>query len=334
VTGRELADRIDAWQRRTPPVAFALAVQRKFAADRGSRLAAVLAYYAFLSIFPAMLVFVTVLGYLLASHGNLRHELLDSAIAQFPVIGSALRDERQLRPLRGNVAAFVIGIAGALWSGMRAMQIAEDAMNDVWEVPLRDRPRFVQKRVRAALMLALIGTTLALTVALSNIAALLAVFWLARVVLLLATVVANIAAFSLAFHILTACRLRWRDVMPGAVLAGVGWLGVQLLGTWFVTRVINGATDVYGTFATVIGFLTLFFVQAQLSLWAAEVNVVWARRMWPRSLTGRNLTDADRRALLDEAGSIVRHAGQHVSVRFDGDASASAVERTTSPTRR
>lgn len=332
MTGRELADRFDAWQRRTPLAAFALAVQRKFASDRGGRLAAALAYYAFLSIFPAMLVFVTVLGYLLASHGDLRHQLLDSAIAQFPVIGSALRDERQLRPLRGNVAAFVIGVAGALWSGMRAMQIAQDAMNDVWEIPLRDRPRFVQKRVRAVLMLALIGTALALTVALSNVAALLAVAWLTRSALVIASVVANVATFALAFQILTANRLRWRDVMPGAVLAGIGWLGVQLLGTWFVTRVVKGASDVYGTFATVIGFLTLFFVQAQLTLWAAEVNVVRSRGLWPRSLTGRNLTDADRRALLDEAASSVRHVGQHVSVRFDGD--ASAVERTTSPTRR
>ena len=332
MTGHELADRLDAWQRRTPLAAFALAVQHKFASDRGSRLAAVLAYYAFLSIFPAMLVFVTVLGYLLASHGDLRHQLLDSAIAQFPVIGSALRDERQLRPLRGNVAAFVIGVAGALWSGMRAMQIAQDAMNDVWEIPLRDRPRFVQKRVRAALMLALIGTALALTVALSNVAALLAVAWLTRSALVIASVVANVATFALAFQILTANRLRWRDVMPGAVLAGIGWLGVQLLGTWFVTRVVKGASDVYGTFATVIGFLTLFFVQAQLTLWAAEVNVVRSHGLWPRSLTGRNLTDADRRALLDEAASSVRHVGQHVSVRFDGD--ASAVERTTSPTRR
>ena len=332
MTGRELADRLDARQRRTPPAAFALAVQRKFSSDRGSRLAAVLAYYAFLSIFPALLVLVTVLGYLLTSHGDLRRQLLDSALAQFPVIGSTLRDQSQLRPLRGNVVAFVVGVAGALWSGMRAMQIAQDAMNDVWDVALRDRPGFVHKRIRAALMLALVGTALVLTVVLANVAALLPVFWLARVVLLLATAVANIAAFSLAFQILTVNRLRWRDVMPGAVLAGIGWLGVQLLGTWFVTRVVKGASDVYGTFATVIGFLTLFFVQAQLTLWAAEVNVVRSRRLWPRSLTGRNLTDADRRALLDEAASSVRHVGQHVSVRFDGD--ASAVERTTSPTSR
>ncbi len=319
--GRErgLLDRLDAFQRRSRPLGFAVGVQRKFASDQAGRLAAVLAYYTFFSFFPLLLVVTTVLGWALASHSGLRTQLLDSVLAQFPVVGSSLRDQSSFQPLKGSATTLAVGIAGALWGGLRAMQAAQSAMNDVWDIPLRDRPNAIQLRVRALLVLAVVGAGLLGTVALANVATLSPVPAAGRVALLVGTVAADAATFLVAFQVLTARRLPWPDLVPGAVLAGIGWFVVQLAGTWFVTRAIKGAGDVYGTFASVIGFLTLFHIQAQIALWAAEVNVVWTRHLWPRSLTGRDLTEADRRAVIDEASASLRHAGEHLDVRFDDD---------------
>ena len=313
---RRLLGRLDDYQRRRPALGFVVGVQRKFVDDGASRLAAVLAYYSFFSLFPLLLVVTTVLGQALASRPGLRADLLDSVLAQFPVVGSSLRDAGTLHPLQGSFVTLAVGVVGALWGGLRVMQAAQAAMNVVWDIPLHERPNAVRARLRALLVLAVVGVALVGTVALSGLAALSPVALVGRVGLTAGTLVADALTFLVAFRILTARRLPWRRLAPGAAIAGAGWFVVQLAGTWFVARVIKGASDVYGTFATVIGFLTLFHVQAQVSLWAAEVNVVLAHRFWPRSLTGARPTDADRRVARDEAAARVDLPDATVDVRY------------------
>jgi membrane protein len=72
--------------------------------------------------------------------------------------------------------------------------------------------------------------------------------------------------------------------VPGAVLAAVAWEGLQAVGGYYVAHQLSGASQVYGLFAVVIGLLSWLYIQAQVTLLAAEVNVVLARRLWPRSL--------------------------------------------------
>jgi YihY family inner membrane protein len=313
---RRLLEGLDDLQRRHPALGFVVGVQRKFASNGAGRLAAVLAFYAFFSFFPLLLVVTTVLGRALASRPGLRTDLLDSVLAQFPVVGSSLRDKDTLHPLQGSLTTLLVGIVGALWGGLRAMQAAQHAMNDVWDVPRHERPNAINVRLRALLVLVVVGAGLLGTVALSSLAALLPVPAAGRIALVLGTLVADSLTFLVAFQVLTARKQPWGALAPGAAFAGVGWFAVQLSGTWFVARAIKGASDVYGTFAAVIGFLTLFHVQAQLSLYAAEINVVRARRLWPRSLTGRDPTDADRRAALDEANASIDLPGASVEVRY------------------
>ena len=310
-----LVDRIDAAQRRVPAVAFPLAVLRKFTNDRGGKLAAVLAYYAFLSIFPLLLVATAVLGRVLAGNADLQRRLLDSALSQFPVIGAQLTQAQELKA--SSLVAFVVGVIGALFGGLRAMQVAQDAMNDVWNISRRERPNFVRLRARALLVLVAIGGMLIASVVLSAAATQVPLALFGRLALVLGSVGANIVTFLLAFQILTIQRQPWRDLLPGAIGAGIAWWLLQILGAWFVDRALRNATEVYGTFASVIGLLALFHLQAMVTLIAAEVNVVLARRLWPRSLTGRNLTDADRRAALDEATASIDLPGASVDVRFD-----------------
>jgi uncharacterized BrkB/YihY/UPF0761 family membrane protein len=101
---------------------------------------------------------------------------------------------------------------------------------------------------------------------------------------LVVTVALNLVVFTAVFHLLVSLELPLRASFPGAVLAAVCWTVLQLVGSWFVSHEIRNATPVYGTFALVIGLLAWIQLGAMLTVFAAELNVVWARKLWPRSL--------------------------------------------------
>jgi membrane protein len=131
------------------------------------------------------------------------------------------------------------------------------------------------------------------------------------------TFLMNVALFSVAFRLLTVADVSWRDVLPGAIVAAVGWTILQLLGSYLVGRELSGATEVYGFFAIVIGLLWWIYLAAQLTLFAAEVNVVRSRGLWPRSMAPPPLTAEDRRALTRNAREEEQRPSESVDVRFD-----------------
>lgn len=269
----------DAFQQRHPALALPLAVVKKFGDDRGSNLAALIAYRAFFSLFPLLLLMTTVLGYLLADDPELRRSVVDSTLSQFPVIGEQL----EVSSLQGSGVALAVGIAGTLWAGFGVVLAGEEAIDRAWEVPDGDRPSFLASRLRALGLLVLLGGAMvASTVASGLVGG--ASGWLGVVGGLIVALALNVAVFIAVFHLLTSLELPLRASLPGAVLAAVCWTALQLVGAWFVSHEIRNATPVYGTFALVIGLLAWIQLGAMLTVFAAELNVVWARKLWPRSL--------------------------------------------------
>ncbi len=126
---------------RHPPLALLHALFRKHTEDRRNYLAAIVAYYAFLSIFPLMLVFVTVLGYALHGDADLQDSVLNSALADFPVIGPQLKNN--VHSLQGSGLALLIGVGIALWAGTGVCLALEHAFDQIWEVPSKRRANFV-----------------------------------------------------------------------------------------------------------------------------------------------------------------------------------------------
>lgn len=275
--------RLDLYQQRRTPLAFSVGVVKKFGDDHAGRLAALIAYYGFFSIFPAMLALVTVLGFVLEGRDDLRRDIADSALAQFPVIGSKISDQVS-QPLTGNTIALIVGVLGAVWAGMGAMQAAQDAMNEVWDVRRVKYPSFLVKRLRSIALLLLIVVFLAASSTISQLAVNVVSGILATIALFLATAACNVGMYLVAFRVLTVARLTWRRVLPGAVVAGVGYSILQVIGTVYITHTLKGAQETYGTFAIVIGLLSWIYLIAQLTMFAAEINVVAARHEWPRSL--------------------------------------------------
>jgi len=319
--------RFDAYQQEHRWVGLPLAVVYKFFDDQGGYLVALITYYAFLSLFPLLLVLVTTLGFVLSGDPALQQRVLESALAQFPVIGTQLG--QNVRSLRGNGVALVIGLAASLYGGLGVAQAAQAALNRVWAVPRNSRPNPLRARARSLLVLLVVGTGVLATTVVTGATATVGTFlpdpgYAVRVLTIAATTVLNALLLVLAFRLLTARAVALRDIRGGAIGAAVAWQVLQLVGGYYVADRLQGASATYGLFGIVLGLLGWLWLAALTLVLAAEVNAVRARRLWPRSLLTPftddvELTEADEAAYTSYAKSE-RHKGfQTVDVDFEGD---------------
>jgi membrane protein len=311
----EILRKVDAYQKRHALLAFPIAVVRKFGDDQAGNLAALIAYYGFFSLFPLLLVLVTVLGMVLRNNPDLQTRILDSALANFPVIGTEI--SRNIDALEGSGVTLAMGIALTLWSGLGVIKATQTAMNTVWNVPFEHRPNFLKSTLRALIMLGVLGVLTLASAAAGTIGGGSSQWWLV-VLGLVVSLVVNLFLFLLAFRVLTSENLTWSDVLPGAAVGSVAWTTLQALGGFYVSRELQGASDVYGTFAVVIGLLAWIFIGAELTLLAAEVNVVRKRHLWPRSLVQPPFTDADVEALTRYAKQEGRRPEERIDVEVQG----------------
>jgi YihY family inner membrane protein len=292
VTG--LLHRLDRWQRRREWLAFPFAVVKKFGEDQAGNLAALIAYYAIFSIFPLLLVLSTVLGYVLHGHSDWQNAVTNSALKNLPLIGN-----HHPAPLHGNVGALVVGLVLALWSGLGVAKTAQAAFDTVYLVPRTDRPNFLVAIPRALRVVAVGGLGLIATTALSS--AVTSVHALGdlelgpglRIIGIAFAIALNTALFAALFRWLTVRPVGWRDALPGAIMSAVALQVLQLLATAFISHKLKGANATYGNFGAVIVLLSWFYLQAQVVLLAAEVNVVRHYRLWPRSVSDPPATQAD-----------------------------------------
>jgi membrane protein len=307
--------KIDAWQRRHAPAALPVALAKKFREDSASSLAALIAYYAFFSLFPLLLVFVSVLGFVLQRDPSLREDVLHTALAQIPVVGAQIRD--QLHPLSGSGVALVVGLAGTLWAGLAVTVAVSHAFATIWDVPRVEQPSGLTARVRGVALLVVLAAAFIGSSAAAGLAAGGGIDPAGERAAAVAISLAADTGFFLAlFALLTPRPWRIRDLLPGVVVAGLGWLALQSLGGWYVDHTVAGASSTYGTFALVIGLLSWLWVGSQVLLVAAEANVVLRRRLWPRSLSG-TLEPADRVALERLAETMIADPRERIAVSFD-----------------
>jgi membrane protein len=287
----------DALQQRHAWLAVPVAVWKKFGDDQAGNLAALIAYYAFVAIFPLLLVLVTVLDLVLKNDPNLRDKLLNSALKQYPVIGPQLGSN--IGPLHQSGLALVIGLLGTFIGARSVATAMQNALNSVWEIPYQRRPGFPWSWLRSfglmlVIGLGLIGTTILSTIA-GGAGSVLPGFG-AKVLALAVSLVLNIGVFWLAFRLGTASEISWRQLRLGAIIGGIVWQILQAVGGYFISHQLAHASPSYGTFAVVLGLIAWLYLEAELTLYAVEANVVRAYRLWPRSIAPPPYTEPDRRA--------------------------------------
>lgn len=273
--------RVDRFQRRHRALAVAVAAARKFGEDRGSNLGAVVTYYTFFSLFPLLLVFLTVLGYVLHGDPSALTSVKSTVLARFPGIGPTIVGGH----LKGSGLALVVGIVICLYAGLGVTGSMGAALNRIWDVPRHEQPNFLRSRLRGLATLAVIGI---LFLAGSAASGIVGGGLSGPVVTVLGVVVSlalNLALFLITFRVLCAAAPPWRKLLPGAVLAALVWEALQLVGGLYIHHVAH-ADSAYGVFALVLGILAWLHLGSQATVYAAELNVVIERRLWPRALTG------------------------------------------------
>jgi len=312
---------VDQRQQRWPWLAFPVAVWKKFGDDQAGNLAALIAYYAFASIFPLLLVLVTVLDIVLAHHPALRQHILGSAFGQFPVIGTQLK--ANVHSLHETGLALAIGLVLTFLGTRGVAGAVQNAFNTAWGVPIARRPGFPWNALRSVAMIVVVGTGIIATTLLSGLAGGAAASVLsgpgAYVGAIAVSLLLNIGLFWFGFRLATASEVKRNELLLGAVLAAIIWQILQLLGGYLVSHDLSKSNSLYGVFGVVLGLLAWLYLQAEFTLYAVEAAVVKSRRLWPRTLVPPPLHEADRRAYEQYAQAQQRFPGQEIDTRIAED---------------
>lgn len=241
------------------------------------RNASVLSLFGFLTIFPLLLVATTILGFVLEDNEELQQRIIDGALENVPVLGEQLADDPAA--LTGSVGALAIGLLTALWSSTKAFVGLQLALDDVWEIHVDNRAGLAIQRGRALIGILIIGAAQLGSVAIVTLANRAAVDAASRVLLLGLSGAVNILIIAAMFRFLTSAQPTWREVIPGAVAAGVISTILQQFGTAIVRKITEDATETYGNFALVLGLITWIGLVAITVLMAAEMNaaLIWRR---------------------------------------------------------
>src|SRR6195952_57886 len=276
--------RFDEYQQTKPALALPLGVVKKFSDDEGGSMVSLIAYRAFFSLFPLLLLMVTILGFVLAGNDELREEVVTGTLSQFPIIGNQLKGGT----LHGSGIALAVGIVGSVLAGIGVILETESTFNRCWGVPKAGERGFVGSRVRAIGLLVVLGGLAVVSTVVSGLAAGGADFLGAggEVAGLVIATALNLVVFGAVFRLLTADTVETKALIPGVVVATIGWELLQVAGGWYISHEVKNASAVYGTFALVIGLLAWIHLGATFVVLGAETNVVRTRKLWPRPLFG------------------------------------------------
>jgi YihY family inner membrane protein len=264
-----------------------VAVVKKYGDDRGGSMSALVAFYGFLAVFPLLLLFVTITGIVLASNPAAEHRVVNSALSEFPVIGHDLSGS--INSISGAAPlAFTISLLSLLWASLGITNGLQQASATIWDVPRRNEANLVQRVLRGLLLLATIAAAVIGSAVLSGLTAVggglrdyPAASW---TVTLIVSAAINLGAYLVALHILAPEGTRWRQLIPGMLIGGIGWTVLETVGGLLVGHALKHAHQLYGFFGIVLGLVFWVSLGSQLFVYAGETNVVLARRLWPRHL--------------------------------------------------
>jgi membrane protein len=285
--GPQAVDTADRTQRRWPVLGFPLAVLTKFNDDQAGNLAALIAYYGFLALFPLLLLLTTVLDIVLRNNQDLRNRLINSALAQYPVIGPQIKLPGSLP---GSGLPLIFGAVFLLFGALGVARAMQNALCAIWGIPRDRRPKFPWAPLWSLALILTVGGGFVVTTFLSGLAGGVGHGTLigagSHVAAVAISFVLNVGMFWQGFRLATVRQVRWRDLLTGAMIAAVVWTALQLAGGYIVGHYLARAQELYGTFGIVLGLVFWLYLQAQVTVYAAEADVVRAKRLWPRPLPG------------------------------------------------
>ena len=316
-------DGLDRTQRRRSVLGLPIGVFFKFVDDQGPYLAAIVSFYATLAIFPILLLATSIFGFVLQGNPELQQRVLDSTLATFPIIGDELG-----RPdgLQGSTTGVIIGALAATYGSLGLGQALQNALNVAWSVPRNNRPNPIKLRLKSLALLSTSGLFVIATTTVSIIGSRSEVFGAAgntavQVLIRLANVILVGLLLTVVFRLAAARRHHLGTAAPGAFTVSILWLVLQEVGQIYTSQVLAGTKGMDAAFGLVLGLIGIIYIASFMGVIGIEVNVVLARKLWPRSIRTLfvdrpDLTDADRRAYASYAQAQRHKTSEEVQVAF------------------
>jgi uncharacterized BrkB/YihY/UPF0761 family membrane protein len=292
---------------------------KKFGDDNANLVVVALAWYGFTAIFPLLLVVVTVLGFVGAQ--SIGTGVINT-LHEFPVVGTSFNPASS-NALHGSTVGLVIGLVGLLYGAQGVTQTAQQAMATVWNIPQTQRTGFLPRLGRSLAGLFTIGIAFLINALVTTYATGGTSNYAVRIPVLIGLLIINCVLYFGSFTLLTAKVVGPRGLLPGAILGAIGFTALITVGTGLVTHQLKNASSTYGAFGSVIGIVAFLLLLAKLTMYAAELNPVLSRRLYPRALPmGGDPTEADHQVLSDIVHAERRRDDQVIGVGF-GDQGAS-----------
>lgn len=313
---RRLLGAVDNWQRRHAFAGAAYGVVKKFGEDNANLLVVSLAWYGFTAIVPLLLVVVTVFGFIGAE--SIGSGIINT-LHNFPVIGSSFNPSSG-ETLQGSTLGLIVGLIGLLYGAQGVTQTAQQAMATVWNIPYVERTGFLPRLGRSFLALLTIGIAFLVNAGTSTYITGGTGSYAQRVPIIAGMLVINIGFYFAVFNVLTPKVISARKQLPGAIAGAVAFTLLITVGSGLMTHQLKHTSNTYGAFGSVIGIVTFLLLLSKLSIYAAELNPVLARSLYPRALPlGGPPTEADRRALSGLVRQQQRSDDQTIGIGFEPD---------------
>jgi YihY family inner membrane protein len=307
--------RADQAQQRHNGTSFVFGVIKKYGDDNGGTLVTNLAYAGFVSLFPLLLILATILGLIASADPALRERALDAVAKQVPLIGQQLTGSvHELR--QSSIIGLIVGVVVLLWGTTRLAQAGIFTMEQVWNLPGPARVGYFPRLLRCLQFLGVLGLGVVVTTGLTGLDAFTHQRMLTIAAATVGAAITNSGMFLIGFRVLTPGSIPFRQLLPGAIAGGIAWTALQAAGTVLVRQALHSAAA-YGVFATVLGLLAWVYLGAEVAVYAAEINVVLVRRLWPRALVQPPLTEADRHSMALQALQNQRREEQQIRVTFN-----------------
>lgn len=313
----KLLAKIDRLQQRTRAIGFPFAVIKKYGDDTAGHQAALITYYGFLSLFPLLLVATSIIDIITVHNDVLRDKLIINTTQYLPVIGAQLQSSINTNTKTG--VALAIGIIVTLYGARGIADAVRSSLDHAWAIPKAKRTGFPRNIIKSFGLLLGAGLGLVITTTLTGYAAaVLGHGLLVRAIPLAVNLGLLYLVFMYVFLIGTSRRLKRKDLRLGAITSAAGLLLLQFVGVMLIKHQITNLQGLYGQFAIVLALMFWIYLQAQVFMYAIEINVVHAYKLWPRSLTGTPLTVADRRAyrLYAKKEAYRPQPEEEIAVRF------------------
>lgn len=285
---------LDRLQRRHTPAGFCFAVLKKYGDDSGGYHAALLTYYGFLSLFPLLLILMTILQLWFSGDTGLQARVTQTINEYLPLVGAQLQES--VHGLSRAGWALVVGLLVAAYGTRGVADALRFMLNNIWQVPKNRRAGFPRSLLQSLLIVLGIAVGFAGVVGASSLTAVLGHGFGVKLLVNIGGALVVAATLLFVFRQATMRRLPFADMLPGVAFAAIVMQLLVTCGGLLVAHQLKGLGASYGTFALVLGLFFWLYLVAQVVVLAAEIDTVRHLRLWPRALRIEKPTDADNKA--------------------------------------